>query len=212
MKYIKKKFRTQIKHIEPEYGQCKVLYIDKYNTLLHKTLYVKVKCKNCGNIVSKSVKRMKDAVKKGMPNTCGCAKIKRSVVCGRLDDGWDIMKALTTPKKEIKKYNLDGQEKTLKEWCKIYNMQYYTVLCRVRANWDLKRALTQPSQRKNHYSQFTYELKDVTPILLKNLKGIDAVYIFNVLKYVWRYPFKNGSTDLRKAKEYIQFLQDVMED
>ena len=328
MKYQRKKFKSRM-GIDSEYGMCKVLYLDKYNTILHRRPYVKVKCKNCGNIVTKSVSRMKDTVKRGFPNTCGCivksqdgdnikgkrnrlysiwqniigrcecdksptykyyggrgiticdewrhnykafkdwalshgyndkltidridvngnyepnncrwvdkseqARNKRNNVnitingitmCAqdwcdkynlnrntfnkRIARGWDYETAITTPAKENTLYDIDGVEKPLSAWCKEYNMCTQTVLYRLSQNWDLKTALTKPSKRKNHYSQYTYELKDVAPVLLSNLNGIDAVYIFNILKYVWRYEFKNGSSDIKKALEYARFLLEVL--
>lgn len=282
MKYQRKKFRTKNKDIRPEYGYCKVLYIDKYNTLLHKTLWVKVKCKQCGRIVSKSLSRMKDTIKHGYPNTCGCMVSKSNgdnavgnrhrlysiwnnmisrVECenspqykyygGRgiqvckewrnnylsfkdwaVNNGykdtltidcidvngnyepnncrWITQKQQTRNMQSNKMYTINGVTKCLQYWCDYYNINRNTVNKRLRLNWDIEKALTRPVKKNNHYSQYTYELKDVSPILLQNLKGVDAVYIFNVLKYVWRYPFKNGSADLKKALEYIQFLKEVL--
>lgn len=284
MKYLRKKFKTKNKHVYKEYGYCKVLYIDKYNTLLHKTLWVKVKCKKCGKIVSKSLNRMKDTVKRGYPNTCGCEVIKSDkdnavgnrhrlysiwnniisrvecekspqykyygergiAICNewrnsylsfkewalshdyndnltidRIDVNgnyepnnchWVDMKQQQRNKRSNRVYTINGITKCLQDWCDYYSINRNTVNKRLRLNWDIKRALTQPVKKNNHYSQYTYELKDVTPILLQNLKGVEAVYIFNVLKYVWRYPFKNGSADLKKALEYIQFLKEVLKD
>lgn len=284
MKYLRKKFKTKYNNIKPEYGQCKVLYIDKYNTLLHKSLWVKVKCKICGKVVSKSISRMTDTIKRGYPNTCGCI-IKSSdgdnAVCNRhrlysiwnniigrtecknshvykyyggrgiavcsewrnsylafkewaLNHGykdnltidridvngnyepfncrWVDIKEQSKNKRNNVMYTIDGVTKCLQDWCEYYKINRNTVNKRLKLNWDIKRALTQPIRKNNHYSQYTYELKDVAPILLQNLNGIEAVYIFNVLKYVWRYPFKNGSTDLKKALEYIRFLQEVLKD
>ena len=36
----------------------------------------------------------------------------------------------------------------------------------------------------------------------------DSIYLFNVLKYLIRYPFKNKVDDLRKAQDYLQRLID----
>lgn len=36
----------------------------------------------------------------------------------------------------------------------------------------------------------------------------DSIYLFNVLKYLIRYPFKNKINDLRKAQDYLQRLID----
>lgn len=282
MKYQRKKFRTKHKDIRPEYGYCKVLYIDRYNTLLHKTLWIKVKCKKCGKIVSKSLSRMKDTINCGYPNTCGCVVSKSDndnavgnrhrlysiwnnmisrvecenspqykyyggrgiAVCkewrnnylafkdwainngyndnltiDRIDVNgnyepnncrWITQKQQSRNMRSNKMYTINGVTKCLQDWCEYYDINRNTVNKRLRLNWDIEKALTKPVKKNNHYSQYTYELKDVAPILLQNLKGVDAVYIFNALKYVWRYPFKNGSTDLKKALDYIQFLKEVL--
>ena len=34
----------------------------------------------------------------------------------------------------------------------------------------------------------------------------DSIYLFNVLKYLIRYPFKNKTADLKKAADYLQRL------
>lgn len=36
----------------------------------------------------------------------------------------------------------------------------------------------------------------------------DSIYLFNVLKYLIRYPLKNKIDDLRKAQDYLQRLID----
>lgn len=36
----------------------------------------------------------------------------------------------------------------------------------------------------------------------------DSIYLFNVLKYLIRYPLKNKINDLRKAQDYLQRLID----
>lgn len=282
MKYQRKRFKTKHKNINSEYGQCKVLYIDKYNTLQHKTLWVKVKCKNCGKVTSKSLGKMKDTIKRGYPNTCGCIVKKSSednglgkrhrlysiwnniigrtecknspqykyygkrgiIICSEwrnsylafkewamsngYDDSltidridvngnyepnncrWVDMKQQARNTHRNRYFTINGVTKCLQDWCEYYKINRNTVVKRLRNNWNIERALTQPVKKQNHYSQYTYELKDVTPLLLQNLKGIEAVYVFNILKYVWRYPFKNGSTDLKKALEYSKFLQEVL--
>lgn len=52
----------------------------------------------------------------------------------------------------------------------------------------------------NHYKQFA--IQPVEFINANNLSYMQG----NVIKYVVRYPFKNGITDLEKAKHYIEML------
>lgn len=37
-------------------------------------------------------------------------------------------------------------------------------------------------------------------------EGYQAYLRGNILKYLWRYQFKNGMEDLQKAREYLGFL------
>lgn len=44
-------------------------------------------------------------------------------------------------------YEIDGERKSLAEWCEIYNMPYFTVFSRVKKyGWDIERALKTPSK------------------------------------------------------------------
>lgn len=52
----------------------------------------------------------------------------------------------------------------------------------------------------NHYKQFP--IQPVEFINANNLSYMQG----NVIKYVARYPFKNGIVDLEKAKHYIEML------
>lgn len=52
----------------------------------------------------------------------------------------------------------------------------------------------------NHYKQF--QIQPVEFINTNNLSYMQG----NVIKYVVRYPFKNGIADLEKAKHYIEML------
>lgn len=52
----------------------------------------------------------------------------------------------------------------------------------------------------NHYKQFA--IQPVEFINANNLSYMQG----NVIKYVVRYPFKNGIADLEKAKHYIEML------
>ena len=51
-----------------------------------------------------------------------------------------------------------------------------------------------------HYKQFA-----IQPIEFINANNLSYMQ-GNVIKYVVRYPFKNGLTDLEKAKHYIEMM------
>lgn len=66
-------------------------------------------------------------------------------------------------------------------------------------------AIKNPS----HYSERGgLECKDMIKIFTSNAEGVKAYYLGNVLKYLWRYESKNGIEDLKKAKQYIDFLME----
>ena len=61
----------------------------------------------------------------------------------------------------------------------------------------------------NHTSQYTkgkIECIDAIEESTKGLIGISAVCVANVIKYIWRYKFKNGIEDLKKARWYLDKL------
>jgi len=58
----------------------------------------------------------------------------------------------------------------------------------------------------SHYTQGAIECIDAIKEATKGLFGIEAVCTGNIIKYVWRWKFKNGVEDLRKADWYLQRL------
>lgn len=61
----------------------------------------------------------------------------------------------------------------------------------------------------NHYqSKSGLECKDVIKAVTEDLVGYEAVYTANIIKYIWRWKKKGGDEDLRKAKQYIDFILD----
>jgi hypothetical protein len=71
---------------------------------------------------------------------------------------------------------------------------------------DLNMAIQSEYDKVNHpkhYLQGGKEVIDIIEDATKDLKGIECVCIANVIKYVLRYQFKNGVTDLKKARFYL---------
>jgi len=58
----------------------------------------------------------------------------------------------------------------------------------------------------SHYTQGSIECIDAIEESTKGLLGIAAVCVANVIKYIWRYKFKNGIEDLKKARWYLDKL------
>jgi hypothetical protein len=64
-----------------------------------------------------------------------------------------------------------------------------------------------------HYQSETgLEVIDVIEAFTFDLKGIEAICTGNVLKYICRWPQKNGLQDLKKAMWYLQRLIDHVEE
>jgi len=57
-----------------------------------------------------------------------------------------------------------------------------------------------------HYNQGDIECIDAIAVACKNLSGMEAFCTGNAIKYLWRWKQKGGTTDLQKAKWYIDKL------
>lgn len=62
-----------------------------------------------------------------------------------------------------------------------------------------------------HYTKGEVECIDAITSAVVSLKGAEAVYVSNVIKYVWRYKHKNGVEDLQKARWYLNKLIQINE-
>ena len=60
-----------------------------------------------------------------------------------------------------------------------------------------------------HYNQAGIECYDAIEAALGD--GLEYYLQGNIMKYLWRYRYKNGAEDLRKAKWYLTKLINVME-
>lgn len=62
-----------------------------------------------------------------------------------------------------------------------------------------------------HYTQGGIECIDALKAATVGKRGIEAVCVANVIKYLWRYEEKNSVEDVRKAKWYLERLLKEME-
>lgn len=83
-----------------------------------------------------------------MQEWCRRTGIKQRLLWDRLDTGWDVEAALTTPtgarkgrKPDKILVEFDGRRMTLKEWAKEYNMPRNRLAKRLNRGWDMKKAL-----------------------------------------------------------------------
>lgn len=57
-----------------------------------------------------------------------------------------------------------------------------------------------------HYTQGKYEVIDIIEWATKDMCGIEAVCVSNILKYILRYKYKGGLVDVMKAQWYLDRL------
>lgn len=58
----------------------------------------------------------------------------------------------------------------------------------------------------SHYCKGGLECIEAIRAACEGLDGVEAYYAGNVIKYVWRFKFKNGVEDLKKARKYLDWL------
>ena len=65
---------------------------------------------------------------------------------------------------------------------------------------DDKDMVNSPS----HYTQGSIECIEAIAQVVNGLDGMEAMCTGNAIKYLWRWKYKNGTEDLKKAVWYIQ--------
>jgi len=61
-----------------------------------------------------------------------------------------------------------------------------------------------------HYNQ--YDIECIDAIQAATNKGFEYYLQGNIIKYMWRYDYKNGIEDLKKAQWYLNKLIEVKND
>ena len=123
----------------------------------------------------------------------------------------------------------DEMVRTLVKFCDEYNdcgvclLEKFSggVICDFDRWSDDKLAIAYDHVYKNspdmvnhpqHYTQGGIECIDALKAATVGKRGIEAVCVANVIKYLWRYEEKNGIEDVRKAKWYIERLLKELEE
>ena len=70
--------------------------------------------------------------------------------------------------------------------------------------------LDDPVKSPKHYNQAGIECIDA--IRAATDEGFEYYLQGNIMKYLWRYKYKNGSEDLKKAQWYLNKLIEVVDD
>lgn len=74
--------------------------------------------------------------------------LTEQILSSRLRKGWDIHRALTEPKKEIKKIEYNGILWSISELAKKYNLKRHTIENRLKRNWSIEKILNTPESQK----------------------------------------------------------------
>lgn len=81
-------------------------------------------------------------------------------------------------------------------------------------NWDAAKSLFDPVEKPEHYNTNLpegVEAIDIIAAQTEHLSGLRAVCHANLLKYTLRWQKKNGVEDLKKARTYIDWLIEEIE-
>lgn len=65
--------------------------------------------------------------------------------------------------------------------------------------------------KPKHYTQGRIECIEALEAATINKSGNEAIYVANIIKYLWRYENKNGIEDVMKADWYLQKLLQHLE-
>jgi hypothetical protein len=130
---------------------------------LEKTLTTPINHSKVGTVIS-------DHLGNKYRSMCALAKaynINRSVLSIRLNEGWDMERALTTPVQQNSDESVDhlgNKYESFAKMAKAYNLNPTTLDSRLRNNWTLEKALTTPLKNTsaiaydhlgNSYESFT---------------------------------------------------------
>ena len=83
-----------------------------------------------------------------------------------------------------------------------------TRMKKILSSYTGSKAVKDNVNHPSHYTQGAIECIDAIKEATKGLLGIEAVCTANIIKYVWRWKFKNGVEDLHKARWYLDRLID----
>ena len=82
--------------------------------------------------------------------------------------------------------------------------EFHSEKCTIKSKHD---AVNHPS----HYCQDGIECIDVIKATIKGMSGFKAFCHGNAMKYLFRWQYKNGVEDLKKARWYIDKLIEIQE-
>ncbi len=66
-------------------------------------------------------------------------------------------------------------------------------------------------EHPNHYTWRGKECIEIIDALTQGAMGVDAYLLGCAVKYIYRYPMKNGKEDLEKARQCLKMIEERME-
>lgn len=67
-------------------------------------------------------------------------------------------------------------------------------------------------KRPAHYIRGGMECIDVVKVFVMGHDGFEGHCMASVVQYLWRWKYKNGLQDLKKAREFLDFLIKYVEE
>ena len=108
-------------------------------------------------------------------------------------------------------YNLCPIRSIVKD-CSLLGEVSDDVLDKCLESIEISDAKPEMVQHPAHYNQGKVECIDAMAAATVNKRGIEAICVSNVIKYLFRYETKNGLEDVKKAAWYLNRLIDELED
>lgn len=62
----------------------------------------------------------------------------------------------------------------------------------------------------DHYNNGEIECIDAIKAAVSGKNGFEGFLVGQVIKYLWRYNYKNGLVDVKKAKWYMDYMENSM--
>lgn len=87
-------------------------------------------------------------------------------------------------------------------FCDGFEIAYNAILSHSVGEIDESDNVNHPA----HYTRGGIECLDAIAAAVGELTGMEAVYTAQIIKYVWRWKWKNGAEDLGKARFYLDKL------
>lgn len=91
--------------------------------------------------------------KKNMAQWEGVVGISQRIIRQRLEKGWTIEQALTTPLDDFRIVELDGMRRTCREWEAVTGIDKKIIRQRLINGWSIRDALTKPMRKQRSDSK-----------------------------------------------------------